>query len=99
MPNVNRLAPATRAAGGAVVWIQNTITPETEKSWSSGSAICPRGMGAAHAPGLHPRRFWPCNMLTVERTIGETAASNCDLSSKIRPRVKTTASALKSVPS
>ena len=34
VPNVNRLARATRGAGGTVVWIQNTITPETEKSWS-----------------------------------------------------------------
>jgi ureidoacrylate peracid hydrolase len=34
VPNVNRLAWATRAAGGTVVWIQNTITPETERSWS-----------------------------------------------------------------
>src|SRR5580693_492051 len=34
VPNVNRLARASRAAGGTVVWIQNTITPETEKSWS-----------------------------------------------------------------
>src|SRR6516165_113173 len=34
VPDVNRLARATRAAGGTVVWIQNTITPETEKSWS-----------------------------------------------------------------
>jgi ureidoacrylate peracid hydrolase len=34
VPNVNRLARATRAAGGAVVWLQNTITAESEKSWS-----------------------------------------------------------------
>lgn len=34
VPAVNRLAAATRAAGGTVVWIQNTITPESEKSWS-----------------------------------------------------------------
>src|SRR6516225_10673113 len=34
VPNVNRLARATRAAGGAGGWIQNTITPEAEKSWS-----------------------------------------------------------------
>src|SRR5262249_57611771 len=34
VPNVNRLARATRAAGGMVAWIQNTITPDTEKSWS-----------------------------------------------------------------
>jgi len=34
VPAVNRLAGATRAAGGTVVWIQNTITPESERSWS-----------------------------------------------------------------
>ena len=34
VPAVNRLAAATRAAGGTVVWIQNTITPESEQSWS-----------------------------------------------------------------
>jgi len=34
VPAVNRLADATRAAGGTVVWIQNTITPESIQSWS-----------------------------------------------------------------
>src|SRR5258707_9247766 len=34
VPAVNPLAYATRAAGGTVVWIQNTITPESEQSWS-----------------------------------------------------------------
>lgn len=34
VPAVNRLAAATRAAGGTVVWIQNTVTPESEQSWS-----------------------------------------------------------------
>jgi len=34
VPAVNRLADATRAAGGTVVWIQNTITPEAIQSWS-----------------------------------------------------------------
>jgi len=34
VPNVNRLAAATRATGGTVVWIQNTITPEGETAWS-----------------------------------------------------------------
>jgi len=34
VPAVNRLARATRAAGGSVVWIQNTVTPESEQSWS-----------------------------------------------------------------
>ena len=35
VPNVNRLAKALRQAGGVVVWIQNTATPETLKNWSN----------------------------------------------------------------
>ncbi|MFI4947219.1 MAG: cysteine hydrolase family protein [Alphaproteobacteria bacterium] len=35
VPNVNRLAAATRAAGGTVVWIQNTVTAESDASWSN----------------------------------------------------------------
>lgn len=34
VPNVNRLAQALRASGGAVVWIRNTATDESFKSWS-----------------------------------------------------------------
>jgi ureidoacrylate peracid hydrolase len=35
VPNVNRLAAALRKAGGTIVWIQNTATPETLKNWSN----------------------------------------------------------------
>jgi ureidoacrylate peracid hydrolase len=34
VPNVNKLAAATRAVGGAVVWIQMTHTEEDKKTWS-----------------------------------------------------------------
>src|SRR5579875_3497094 len=34
VPNVNRLAAATRAAGGAVVWIQMNHTENDKKTWS-----------------------------------------------------------------
>ena len=34
VPNVNRLAQATRAAGGAVVWIQMTHSEQDKKTWS-----------------------------------------------------------------
>ena len=34
VPAVNRLAAATRAAGGVVVWVQMTHTEEDKKSWS-----------------------------------------------------------------
>jgi ureidoacrylate peracid hydrolase len=69
VPAVNRLAAATRATGGTVVWIQNTITPESEKSWSVylGSfadaewgprmrrAFTPGDFGHALYPGLEVR--------------------------------------------
>jgi len=35
VPNINRLAQALRATGGAVVWIKTTYTHETLKSWST----------------------------------------------------------------
>jgi ureidoacrylate peracid hydrolase len=34
VPNVNRLAEATRKAGGTVVWIKNTFDQETAQTWS-----------------------------------------------------------------
>jgi ureidoacrylate peracid hydrolase len=34
VPNINRLAEAVRATGGAVIWIQTAYTDETKKSWS-----------------------------------------------------------------
>jgi ureidoacrylate peracid hydrolase len=35
VPNVNLIARTLRTAGGIVVWIQNTITEESQKSWST----------------------------------------------------------------
>ena len=34
VPNVNRLAEATRKAGGTVVWIKHTYDQETAQTWS-----------------------------------------------------------------
>lgn len=34
VPNINRLAAAFRDSGGHVVWIRNTLLPETRRSWS-----------------------------------------------------------------
>jgi len=34
VPNINRLAAATRAAGGTVVWVSITFRPETREEWS-----------------------------------------------------------------
>ena len=35
VPNINRLAAAVRATGGAVIWIQTAYTDETLTSWST----------------------------------------------------------------
>lgn len=35
VPNVNRIGAALRAAGGLVVYIQNTVTPDTLSEWST----------------------------------------------------------------
>lgn len=35
VPNVNRIARTLRAAGGIVIWIQNTVTEESHRSWST----------------------------------------------------------------
>ena len=35
VPNVNRLAEAVRATGGAVVWIKTTFTNDALRSWST----------------------------------------------------------------
>ncbi|HTK14517.1 MAG TPA: isochorismatase family cysteine hydrolase [Xanthobacteraceae bacterium] len=67
VPNINRIAAALRAAGGLVVWIQNTATDESLSSWSTynGKIMSParrdkrfdglREGSAGHAiwPGLH----------------------------------------------
>jgi ureidoacrylate peracid hydrolase len=35
VPNVNRLAEAVRATGGAVIWIKTTFTDDVVRSWST----------------------------------------------------------------
>jgi ureidoacrylate peracid hydrolase len=35
VPNVNLIAAALRSAGGIVIWIQNTVTEESQRSWST----------------------------------------------------------------
>ncbi len=63
VPNVNRLAAATRAAGGTVVWVQMTHQEDDQKSWSvfydnvSGSAK--RREGLKHlARGTHGQALY-----------------------------------------
>ena len=81
VPAVNRLARATRAAGGAVVWIQNTITPESEQSWSvwlgnfADDHWGPR-MRQAFTPGDFGHALYPdLNVLPGDLTVRKTRFS------------------------
>ena len=55
VPAVNRLAVATRAAGGTVVWIQNTITRERANLVRLARQFCRRRLGSTHAASLRTR--------------------------------------------
>ena len=49
IPNINRLAGALRAAGGRVVWIQNSASAEDVAGWG---AVCDNFMSAPMREGL-----------------------------------------------
>jgi ureidoacrylate peracid hydrolase len=64
VPNVNRLAAATRAAGGAVFWIRNTFSEETLTTWAnwSGWFMTPElreRMIAEMSRGSEGHAIWP----------------------------------------
>jgi ureidoacrylate peracid hydrolase len=50
VPNVNRLAKATRDAGGLVVWIQMTHSEEDQKTWSVFYDEVTNSLGKANGP-------------------------------------------------
>jgi ureidoacrylate peracid hydrolase len=39
VPNVNRIATSLRDGGGTIVWIKNTVSPETMAAWPSYSRL------------------------------------------------------------
>jgi ureidoacrylate peracid hydrolase len=97
VPAVNRLADATRAAGGLVVWIQNTITPEAVQSWSvwfgnfADGKWGPR-MRRAFTPGnfghaLYPSLDVQSGDLTLRKTrFSAFVQGACDLDAVLRAR-------------
>jgi ureidoacrylate peracid hydrolase len=64
VPNVNRISAALRAAGGLVVFIQNTIDANAKQTWSnwftymSGERRAD-AMDAAFAEGSYGHSLWP----------------------------------------
>ncbi len=64
VPNVNRISAAVRAAGGLVVYIQNTFDAEAVRSWSVYfdhfcSPARRAGMIEAFTPGSEGHALWP----------------------------------------
>jgi ureidoacrylate peracid hydrolase len=63
VPNVNRISAALRAAGGTVVYIQNTIDAGAKQSWSNWFGILSgdkraEAMDAAFADGSYGHALW-----------------------------------------
>src|SRR5438270_11411787 len=81
VPAVNRLARAARAGGGALVGIENTITPESEQAWSvwlgnfADDNWGPR-MRQAFTPGDFGHALYPdLNVLPGDLTVRKTRFS------------------------
>ena len=68
VPNVNRISAALRAAGGLVVYIQNTFDPLAVATWSTFfEHFCTPGTPAAHDRNVQPRRVRPCDLAGPRR--------------------------------
>ena len=64
VPNVNRISAALRAAGGLVVYIQNTIDAAAKEAWSNWFTYMSgerrqASMDAAFAEGSYGHSLWP----------------------------------------
>src|ERR1700719_4941606 len=64
VPNVNRISAALRAAGGLVVYIQNTIDAAAKQAWSNWFTYMSgerrqASMDAAFADGRYGHSLWP----------------------------------------
>jgi ureidoacrylate peracid hydrolase len=64
VPDVNRISAALRAAGGLVVYIQNTIDDAAKQAWSNWFTYMSGGkrreaMEAAFADGSYGHSLWP----------------------------------------
>jgi ureidoacrylate peracid hydrolase len=64
VPNVNRISAALRAAGGLVVYIQNTIDATAKQAWSNWFTYMSgerrkEAMDAAFADGSFGHSLWP----------------------------------------
>lgn len=61
--NINAISRAVRTAGGLNVFLQMTVTPDSQRSWSNwaylNSKVGAPGTGQAFAPEAHFWALWP----------------------------------------
>ena len=97
VPNVNRISAAVRAAGGLVVYVQNTFDDVAVRTWSTYfQHFCsperrPR-MIEAFSPGAFGHALWaeldvqPQDLLVPKRRFGAFAPGASDLHSLLQAR-------------
>jgi ureidoacrylate peracid hydrolase len=97
VPNVNRISRALRAAGGLVVYIQNTIDATTLTDWSNNFAYFAtperrQRMTAAFAPGSDGHALWPGlevlapDLTVLKRRFGAFVPGSSDLHAILQAR-------------
>jgi ureidoacrylate peracid hydrolase len=95
-PNVNRLAQALREAGGTVVWVRTTATPETLDEWSTFyELLTPEARQrrlAALAEGSIGHDFWaeldirPHDLVVTKLRYSAFIQGSSDLEQRLRAR-------------
>lgn len=97
VPNLNRISRAVRAAGGLVVYIQNTIDPTTLQSWDNyfDFFVTPDRrirMVEAFTPGNYGHQIWdelevlPADLKVLKRRFGAFVPGASDLHEILQAR-------------
>ena len=97
VPNVNRISTALRAAGGVVVYIQNTIDGSSRETWSTwfsglSSETQTQRMAAAFADGSYGHSLWselevlPDDLKVNKTRFGAFVAGSSELHSVLQAR-------------
>ncbi len=90
VPNVNRISAAVRAAGGVVVYVQNTLDAEAIRTWTTYldhfcSPARRAAMIATFAPGAEGHKLWeeldvlPQDLTVCKSRFGAFAPGSSDL--------------------
>lgn len=97
VPNINRLAVAVRAAGGAVAWVQMNAARETVAAWPRFREFFPSTAelgrwSAALTPGSLGYRLWdgldvqPDDMVVEKNRFSALIQGSSDLDARLRAR-------------